>query len=108
MVVVSDALLRIKGKTPMCTETQRAEVVRALRCVSEVHIQQELDQKEKDIDRFGADFLVAGDDWAYHPRFEQVRDYHGCRLVYMERTPGISSTIMRERVLAARQAQAGE
>jgi hypothetical protein len=29
--------------------------------VSEVFIQRELDQKEKDIERFNADYLIAGD-----------------------------------------------
>jgi glycerol-3-phosphate cytidylyltransferase len=97
--VVSDAVLRIKGKDPVYDEKQRAGVLEGLKCVSEVFIQRELDQKEKDIARFAADYLVVGDDWKGHPRFEQVRGYRGVELIYLERTPGISSTMMRQRLL---------
>lgn len=93
--VVSDALLEVKGKTHLEDEATRAAAVRALPFVREVFIQRQLDQKEFDIERFGAAHLVVGDDWANHPRFEQVRSYRGVSLHYLPRTPGISSTQLR-------------
>ena len=93
--VVSDELCRIKGKPIVTSETQRAEVIASLECVDHVFIQVEMDQKEKDIERFDAKRLVVGDDWQNHPRFEQVRGYRGVEIVYLPRTPEISSTLLR-------------
>jgi glycerol-3-phosphate cytidylyltransferase len=93
--VVSDKLCRIKGKPIVTPEAQRAEAIASLECVDHVFIQVEMDQKEKDIERFDVKRLVVGDDWKDHPRFEQVRGYRGVEIVYLPRTPGISSTMLR-------------
>jgi glycerol-3-phosphate cytidylyltransferase len=94
--IVSDGLCRIKGKTTWDSEEVRRKAIAGLPFVDEVFIQRELDQKEWDIDRFGASFLVVGDDWKGHPRFEQVRGYRGVQIVYLKRTPGISSTMIKQ------------
>lgn len=93
--VVSDELCRIKGKLTWQNEERRADAVRNHPGVDSVFIQRNLDQKEFDIDRFGASFLVVGDDWKKHPRFEAVRKYHGVRIVYLPRTPLISTTLKK-------------
>jgi glycerol-3-phosphate cytidylyltransferase len=93
--VVSDELCRIKGKPIVNSELHRAEVAAASGHVDTVFIQREMEQKEKDIDRFEAKRLVVGDDWKDHPRFERVRGYHGVEIVYLSRTEGISSTMLR-------------
>ncbi|WP_421758975.1 adenylyltransferase/cytidyltransferase family protein [Devosia sp.] len=98
--VVSDELCAIKGKQPSQDEATRAAAIHALPFVREVFIQRMLDQKEFDIERFGAAHLVVGDDWINHPRFEQVRDYRGVELHYLPRTPGISSTSLRAELTA--------
>ena len=100
--VVSDEVCRIRGKQPAQSETERADRVRELPFVNEVFLQRQLDQKEADIERFGAAHLVIGDDWKDHPRYEQVRDYRGVQIHYLPRTPGISSTQLREQVAASR------
>lgn len=99
--VVSDALCRQKGKRIINSEAHRAEVVAALDCVDRVFVQVEMDQKEKDIERFDARCLVVGDDWRGHPRFEQVRGYRGVKIVYLNRTEGISSSMLRESLLGS-------
>ncbi|MCP4849379.1 MAG: adenylyltransferase/cytidyltransferase family protein [Verrucomicrobiaceae bacterium] len=96
--VVSDQVCSEKNRTFSTPCEERLAVIKALRCVDEAFVQLELDQKEKDIDRFSARYLVVGDDWKGHPRFEQVRGYHGVEIVYLERTPGISSTLIRQRI----------
>jgi glycerol-3-phosphate cytidylyltransferase len=99
--VVSDALCAQKGKTIWQSEQMRRNAVANLALVDEVFIQREPDQKEWDIDRFGASFLVVGDDWKGHPRFEQVRGYHGVEIVYLKRTPDVSSTLIKAAISQA-------
>jgi glycerol-3-phosphate cytidylyltransferase len=96
--VVSDAVAAQRGKQPMQSEDERAARVRDLPFVREVFMQRQLDQKEFDIERFGAAHLVIGDDWKDHPRYEQVRNYRGVQIHYLPRTPGISSTELREKL----------
>lgn len=93
--VVSDEVCHVRNKKPHQPEGQRADHIRALPFVREVFIQRVLDQKEFDIERFGAAHLVIGDDWKDHPRYEQVRGYRGVQIHYLPRTPGISSTQLR-------------
>jgi glycerol-3-phosphate cytidylyltransferase len=93
--VVSDELCRLKGKPIVNPETHRAEVIASSGYVDKVFIQREMDQKEKDIDRFEATRLVVGDDWKSHPRFESVRGYRDIELIYLPRTEGISSSMLR-------------
>jgi len=100
--IVSDDLCKIKGKNLMLNEEQRAAVIEALSCVDEVFIQRQMNQKEIDIERFDANYFVAGDDWRDHPRIEQIRNYRGCEIVYLERTPQISSTKIRRKLLAGK------
>ena len=99
--VVSDALCEQKGKTIWQSEQMRRNAVANLSFVDEVFIQREPDQKEWDIDRFGASFLVVGDDWKGHPRFEQVRGYHGVEIIYLRRTPDVSSSLIKAAVAQA-------
>ena len=93
--VVSDELCVMKRRPFSTPCERRLAIIQALRCVDHAFVQLELDQKEQDNDRFSARYLVVGDDWRGHPRFEQVRGYHGVELVYLERTPGISSSQIR-------------
>jgi len=96
--VVSDQVCNEKTRAFSTPCHERLAIIKALRCVDEAFVQLELDQKEKDIDRFSAKYLVVGDDWKGHPRFEQVRGYNGVEIVYLERTPDISSSLIRQRI----------
>lgn len=97
--VVSDAVLAQKRKKHALNECQRSEILHNIKCVDEVFIQRELDQKKADIDRYDAKYLVVGDDWLDHPRFEAVRGYRGVEIVYLERTPDVSSSLLKQRLL---------
>ena len=99
--VVSDEVLHQKGKRSSLTHEQRADIVASLACVDEVFVQEQLDQKEADIERFDVSTIVMGDDWADHPRFEQVRGYRGVDITYLPRTLGVSSSALRQRVADA-------
>ena len=66
----------------------------ALKGVDEVFLEESLDLKRDYIVRYGADVLVMGDDWA--GRFDEFRDV--CEVVYLERTPAISTTAIIEHI----------
>jgi glycerol-3-phosphate cytidylyltransferase len=95
--VSADALnLRKKGREPVFAESERIEIVAALRMVDEVFVEESLEQKREYLQRYDADVLVMGDDWA--GRFDEFSDI--CEVVYLPRTPAISTTALIEKISA--------
>jgi glycerol-3-phosphate cytidylyltransferase len=93
--VSADALnLRKKGREPVFSESERMAIVAALKPVSEVFLEESLEQKRDYILRFAADVLVMGDDWK--GRFDEFADV--CEVVYLTRTPAISTTALIEKI----------
>ena len=93
--VSADALnLRKKDRLPVFSESERLEIVAALRCVDEVFVEESLEQKREYILRHEADVLVMGDDWA--GKFDEFGDI--CRVEYLPRTPAISTTALIEKI----------
>ncbi len=93
----TDAFNAIKGKEAHMTYDARRSFLLELRCVGEVFPEETWEQKADDIKRLGADVLVMGDDWA--GKFDQFNSM--CKVVYLERTPDISSTLLRQALSAA-------
>lgn len=79
---------RRKSRFPIFNEKDRFEIVRACRCVDEVFYETDYDQKPAFIDEYNADILVLGDDWT--GKFDGI--HPTCRIMYLPRTDGISST----------------
>jgi choline-phosphate cytidylyltransferase len=93
--VSADALnVRKKGREPVFTEHERIAIVGALRLVDEVFVEESLELKREYIERYHADVLVMGDDWK--GRFDEYRDI--CEVVYLPRTPAISTTALIEKI----------
>lgn len=93
--VSSDALnVAKKGREPVFSQEERCELVVNLKCVDEVFVEESLELKRDYIQKYGADVLVMGDDWA--GRFDFVSDL--CRVVYLPRTPSISTTGVIEHI----------
>jgi choline-phosphate cytidylyltransferase len=93
--VSADALnVRKKGRAPVFSEAERLEIVAALRDVDEVFVEESLERKREYIERYAADVLVMGDDWA--GRFDEFKD--ACEVVYLPRTPAISTTALIEKI----------
>lgn len=93
--VSSDALnFSKKERYPAVSEEARMEIVRALDCVDHVFLEESLELKRTYLRVLGADMLVMGDDWA--GRFNEFEDV--CRVVYLSRTPGISTTELTARI----------
>ena len=83
-----------KQRYPYYSYEERARIVGALRCVDEVFREDSLEQKAEYVQRYHADVLIMGDDWT--GRFDWVRPY--CEVVYLPRTPGVSTTGIIERI----------
>ncbi len=93
--VSTDALnVAKKGREPVYSEYERCEIVRGLRCVDDVFLEESLEQKADYIQKYKADVLVMGDDW--EGRFDYLSDL--CRVVYLPRTPAISTTVVIEKI----------
>jgi glycerol-3-phosphate cytidylyltransferase len=95
--VSADALNeRKKGRAPVYSQAERMEIVAALRAVDEVFLEESLEQKRDYVLEHQADVLVMGDDWA--GKFDELEDV--CEVVYLPRTPAISTTALIEKISA--------
>jgi glycerol-3-phosphate cytidylyltransferase len=93
--VSADALNeRKKGRVPVFSQAERLAIVAALKVVDDVFVEESLEQKRDYIVEQGADILVMGDDWA--GKFDEFNDV--CKVVYLERTPAISTTAIIEHI----------
>ena len=92
-VVVSTDKFNWEEKQKRCAipDSQRMEIVAALKCVDKVLTETCWEQKRKDVIDNKIDILVMGDDWK--GKFDSLTDV--CRVVYLPRTGGISSTDLR-------------
>ena len=99
--VTTDALcMQRKHKQPIIPEAERMEIVRAIRYVDEVVPQTDMD-KLSAVKKYGADVVFVGSDWkgsAAWETYEREFAAVGCRVVYLDHTDGISSSILRERL----------
>ncbi len=64
------------------------EIISSLKFVTHVFLEESLELKLEYIKKYKADVLVMGDDW--EGRFDWVK--HECEVVYLTRTPSISTT----------------
>lgn len=81
-----------KQKKCAIPDVQRAEIVGALRCVDKVIFEDNWEQKRQDIIDNKIDIFVMGDDWK--GKFDTLSDL--CKVVYLPRTPDISSTQLKK------------
>lgn len=87
--VSSDELnARKKGRRPYFSIDERVAIVGDSKAVDEVFVEESLEQKADYIRQFRADVLVMGDDW--EGKFDHYASL--CEVVYLPRTPEISST----------------
>jgi glycerol-3-phosphate cytidylyltransferase len=103
--VSSDELnFRKKQAKPAYSTHQRLEIVKALRYVDEVFVEHSLEEKRDYLLEHRADVLVMGDDWA--GKFDEFNDV--CRVIYLPRTTGISSTDVKLHIRGLRSRPSGK
>ncbi len=83
-----------KGKESFYSFETRKEMLEAVRYVDLVIPESSWGQKLDDVRGYHIDTVVMGADWADSPRFECLRGL--CELVYLERTPDISTTQVKD------------
>ena len=100
IVGVSSDKLNIskKGRPPVYCEDDRQHIIRSMRCVDEVFLEESLELKADYIKYYNADILVMGDDW--QGKFDHLKTL--CQVVYLPRTPSISTTEIIEVVKTKR------
>ena len=77
-----------KQRYPVYTEEDRMQIVNSMRFVNFCFPEESLEKKADYITYYGADVLVMGDDWS--GKFDQFSEI--CEVVYLPRTPSISTT----------------
>ena len=82
-----------RGKVNVIDSTlQRVENVRKTGLADEIIIEDHEGQKIEDIQKYGVDIFTVGSDWV--GTFDYLRQF--CQVVYLDRTPDISSTMIRQ------------
>ena len=91
--VTADDLDKIRGKINVQQSLMtRIEAVRATGIADEIVIEEYEGQKIDDIKRYDVDIFTVGSDWT--GKFDYLNEY--CKVVYLPRTKGISSSELRE------------
>lgn len=90
--VTSDSFDRGRGKLNVRNNVlERVEAVKATGYADEVIIEDYVGQKIDDIQKYEVDIFAIGSDWV--GQFDYLNEY--CKVVYLPRTEGISSTQLR-------------
>jgi glycerol-3-phosphate cytidylyltransferase len=90
VAVSTDEFNAVKGKTSKFNYEQRRAWVESIRYVDEVIAEESWRQKPKDIKKYQVSYLVMGDDWT--GKFDDL----DCEVIYVPRTPEISSTSIKQ------------
>ena len=86
--------LNAKNKKTYFSYEKRKELLESIRYVDLVIPENGWEQKSQDINLFKADAFVMGDDW--RGQFDYLADETECEVVYLDRTPEISTTQIKK------------
>lgn len=90
--VTSDDYDKSRGKiNNQQSLMERIASVRATGLADEIIVEEYEGQKIDDIRRFGVDIFTVGSDWTGH--FDYLKEF--CKVIYLERTEGVSSSKIR-------------
>lgn len=91
--VTNDNFDRDRGKLNVHNNVlERVESVRATGLADKIIIEDYVGQKIDDIQKYNVDIFAIGSDW--EGKFDYLNEF--CQVVYLPRTEGISSTMLRE------------
>ncbi|MCX6781636.1 MAG: glycerol-3-phosphate cytidylyltransferase [Candidatus Magasanikbacteria bacterium] len=91
----TDEFNRMKNKDCFLPYVQRKAVLETIRYVDEVIPEENWEQKVADIKNKKIDIFVMGNDW--EGKFDELKKC--CEVVYLERTPDISTTCLKENII---------
>lgn len=92
--VTSEEYDQARGKLNVIDSLMtRIENVKKTGFADEIIVEESQGQKFRDIKKYNIDIFTVGSDWT--GQFDYLKDY--CRVVYLERTKNISSTMLRTR-----------
>lgn len=89
----TDEFNESKGKVAYHSYETRKKMLEAIRYVDLVIPENNWEQKINDVKEYHIDTVVMGSDWAGSDKFDYLKDY--CEVVYLERTPGVSTTMIK-------------
>lgn len=91
--VTNDNFDRERGKLNVRNNVlERVEAVKATGLADKIIIEDYVGQKIDDIQKYDVDIFAIGSDW--EGKFDYLKEF--CEVVYLPRTQGISSTMLRE------------
>ena len=91
--VTSDDFDKTRGKINVRqTLEERVNVVRGTGIADKIIIEEYEGQKIDDIKKYGIDIFTVGSDWT--GKFDYLKEF--CKVIYLERTQGISSSEIRD------------
>lgn len=91
--VTNDSFDRNRGKLNVRNNVlERVDAVKATGYADKVIIEDYVGQKIDDIQKYDVDIFAIGSDW--EGKFDYLNEY--CKVVYLPRTEGVSSTMLRE------------
>lgn len=91
--VTNDSFDRDRGKLNVRNNVlERVEAVRSTGYADQIIIEDYVGQKIDDVQKYGVDIFAIGSDW--EGKFDYLKEF--CEVVYLPRTEGISSTMLRE------------
>lgn len=92
--VTNDSFDRERGKLNVRNNVlERIEAVKATGLADEIIIEDYVGQKIDDIQKYEVDIFAIGSDW--EGKFDYLNEF--CKVVYLPRTAGISSTMLRNK-----------
>ncbi len=93
--VTAEDFDRARGKINVKQSlAERIEAVRTTGIADEIIVEEYEGQKIDDIKRYGVDIFTVGSDW--EGKFDYLKEY--CKVVYLKRTEGVSSTELRAKL----------
>lgn len=99
-VTTDELCYKRKHKYPIICETERLEIIQAIRYVDQAIFQTNMD-KVSAARRLGADVVFVGSDWKNTPSwlaYEKELKKINCDVIYLDHTDGISSSILRKKL----------
>ncbi|HET7268802.1 MAG TPA: adenylyltransferase/cytidyltransferase family protein [Oleiagrimonas sp.] len=94
--VSTDEFNALKGKRTIIRHEDRLRIVQGLKCVDLAIAEHHWEQKADDIRKHDVDIFGIGEDWKGH--FDELENL--CKVVYLPRTQGISSTQLKQAMSA--------